>query len=163
MLWTRKYKVVTCKPEKPAESAVSVFLSPRPPKMMAAVTLQWEAMNFSHSSSKQTWPTSSSNEKRWSRRSEESSCLCHSRRVRYCFVWLLEIFSFVKRENVLHHRTIHCWAARRIQRQVYFLKMASKLDAASLCWPVFGAMFNHDMQESKTRQVNIKDISQDTF
>ena len=28
--------------------------------------------------------------------------------------------------------------------------------------PVFEAMFNHDMQESKTRQVNIKDVSRDT-
>ena len=47
-----------------------------------------------------------------------------------------------------------------------FLKMASKVDAASLCWTVFGAMFNHDMQcvvMSKTRQVNIKDLSPDTF
>ena len=29
--------------------------------------------------------------------------------------------------------------------------------------PVFEAMFNHDMQESKTRQVNIKDVNPDTF
>ena len=46
MLWTRKCKVVTCKPEKPAESSVSVLLSPR------SCPQKW-------------WPPLSSNEKRW--------------------------------------------------------------------------------------------------
>ena len=89
MLCTRKSKVVNCKPEKPAESSVSVlpgwkidylppwFYSPRgtASKNDGRRYPPMRSDEFSHSSSKQTWTPLSSNEKRGSPRVEESCCL----------------------------------------------------------------------------------------